>query len=322
MTFPVSGVEVSPLVPLLAGLAASVCTSMAGISGSFLLVPFQISVLGFTSPAVSPTSLVYNVVAIPSGVYRYVREKRMAWPLTWLIIAGTLPGVCVGVIVRVRYLPDPKTFKFFVGCVLLCIGGRLLHDLARRARARSTGKGPREAPSDRRVEEAWQEANANRGTDTATQLAVRTVCWSWRRVAYRFRGEVFSLSPLRLLPLVLAVGVVSGTYGIGGGAIVGPLLVAFFGLPVHTIAGAVLMGTFITSVAGVIFYCLAAVQYAGAGLAIAPDWLLGGLFGLGGLVGMYLGARWQKYVPAWAIKLILAAALLFLAARYVGGMLW
>ncbi|MBU0616803.1 MAG: sulfite exporter TauE/SafE family protein, partial [Planctomycetes bacterium] len=115
MTFPVSGVEVSPWVPPLVALVISAFTSMGGVSGAFLLLPFQVSVLGFTSPAVSPTNLVYNIVAIPGGVFRYVREKRMAWPLTWSIIVATVPGVCIGAILRIKYLPDPRAFKFFVG---------------------------------------------------------------------------------------------------------------------------------------------------------------------------------------------------------------
>ena len=84
MIFPVSGVEISPLIPLMVAFVVSFFTSMGGVSGAFLLLPFQISILGFTSPAVSPTNLVYNIVAIPSGVYRYIREGRMAWPLAWV----------------------------------------------------------------------------------------------------------------------------------------------------------------------------------------------------------------------------------------------
>ena len=34
----------------------------------------------------------------------------------------------------------------------------------------------------------------------------------------------------------------------------------------------------------------------------APDWRLGLLLGLGGMAGMYLGARCQKHVPATALK--------------------
>jgi hypothetical protein len=111
------------------------------------------------------------------------------------------------------------------------------------------------------------------------------------------------------------VGVVGGIYGIGGGAIIAPFFISFFGLPVYTVAGAALMGTFVTSVAGVIFYQTIAPFYPN--MAISPDWLLGFLFGFGGFGGMYCGARAQKYVPAKTIKWILAGCILFTSAKYV-----
>jgi len=115
MLFTVSGVEVSPFVPPLVAFCISLLTSMGGVSGAFLLLPFQMSVLGFTSPAVSATNQLFNIVAIPSGVLRYIREGRMVWPLTWVVIIGTLPGVLIGAILRVRLMPDASTFKGFVG---------------------------------------------------------------------------------------------------------------------------------------------------------------------------------------------------------------
>ena len=38
--FPVSGVEVNPLVPLLVAFVVSALTAPAGVSGAFLLVSF------------------------------------------------------------------------------------------------------------------------------------------------------------------------------------------------------------------------------------------------------------------------------------------
>ncbi len=131
--FPVSGVETYIFLPPLVAMVISFFTSMAGVSGAFLLLPFQMSFLSFTSPSVSSTNFVYNIVAIPSGVYRYIKEGRMAWPLTWVIIAGTLPGVFIGYYVRVLYLPDPETFKLFVGAVLLYMGSRLFYEMTGRA---------------------------------------------------------------------------------------------------------------------------------------------------------------------------------------------
>jgi hypothetical protein len=67
MRFPVSGVETYVFIPPLVALVVSFLTSMGGVSGAFLLLPFQMSFLGFTSPAVSSTNFVFNIVAIPSG---------------------------------------------------------------------------------------------------------------------------------------------------------------------------------------------------------------------------------------------------------------
>ena len=75
------------------------------------------------------------------------------------------------------------------------------------------------------------------------------------------------------------------------------------------------MGTFITSVAGVIFFQYLSWVYTD--MAVAPDWMLGGLFGLGGVLGMYLGARTQRFVPARVIKGILCTCVLFVAVRYI-----
>jgi uncharacterized membrane protein YfcA len=313
MHFPVSGVDVFPGIPLIVAFVVSFFTSMGGVSGAFLLLPFQISVLGFTSPSVSPTNLVYNIVAIPSGVYRYIKEGRMAWPLAWVIIAGTLPGIFIGAIFRILYLPDPKSFKFFVGCVLLYIGLRLLNDLTPGAGARKKKTGTLE----KRFKERSARILRERHSGFERHVGIRTVRFSLTGYTYEFYGEIFSFNTIGLFALTFAVGIVGGIYGIGGGAIVAPFLMAIFGLPVYTIAGATLLGTFITSIAGVVFYTIIAPLYAYTGLAIAPDWRLGALFGVGGFLGMYCGARLQKFVPAKAIKLILGLSILFLSIKYM-----
>jgi uncharacterized membrane protein YfcA len=79
------------------------------------------------------------------------------------------------------------------------------------------------------------------------------------------------------------------------------------------------MGTFVTSVVGVAFFQLVAPAYAQQGIAVAPDWQLGLLLGLGGVVGIYLGARCQRFVPAVWLKLMLTAVIFFVAGRYLVG---
>lgn len=326
MYFPVAGIEVSPWVPPVVAFCVSFCTSMGGVSGAFLLLPFQMSVLGYTSPSVSATNQVFNIVAIPSGVYRYIREKRMVWPLTLATAVGTLPGVFLGAIIRVKYLPDPKSFKLFAACVLGYIGLRLVRDtfFKKPAPAKpAPGAGPGCAPGDAQKQASSCAAQPGgsggkhcgpQGT-LVEQLAVSGSKYTLKRVEFTFQGETYGFSTGGVLLMSLVVGVVGGVYGIGGGAIIAPFFVAFFGLPVYTVAGAALMGTFLTSVCGVLFYQAIAPYYPE--MAVAPDWTLGALFGMGGFAGMYVGARCQKFVPAKYIKSFLAACILFLAARYV-----
>ncbi|RJX34331.1 MAG: sulfite exporter TauE/SafE family protein [Desulfurivibrio sp.] len=316
MYFPIAGIEVSPWLPPLVAFSVSFFTSMGGVSGAFLLLPFQVSVLGFTSPSVSATNQVFNIVAIPSGVYRYIREGRMVWPLTWVVIIGTLPGVLIGAVLRISYLPDPKNFKLFAGLVLLYIGGRLLRDLLRNKQGQG-GKASAEEQFQKVVREYQQRniARSSTGKEELPRVAVRK--FSLTRIVYEFYGETFDVNVMGIMALSFIVGIIGGVYGIGGGAIIAPFFVSFFRLPVYTVAGAALMGTFVTSVAGVAFYQLIAPFHPG--MAIAPDWLLGFLFGTGGFAGMYCGARFQKFVPAKVIKWILAFCILVPALRYIWG---
>jgi uncharacterized protein len=267
MLFETAGITAPLWLPPLAGFVLAFFSSMVGISGAFLLMPFQMSVLGYVAPSASATNLVFNLVAIPSGVWRYASEGRMDWPLARLIAIGTMPGLLAGWWLRLHWLADPRTFKLFVGGVLAWLAFRLYRELF----FRST------APA----------AHAS--------------------ATYAFPARaIFMMS--------LGIGVIGGAYGIGGGSLMAPVLVAVFSLSVHAVAGAALFGTFVTSVVGVALYQFLPTP---TGLPAQPDWPLGLLFGLGGTAGMYLGARSQKHVPQRALKTGLALVLTGLAIGYV-----
>ena len=267
---------------------------MSGVSGAFLLLPFQVSCLGFTAPSVSATNHLFNITAIPGGVYRYIREGRMVWPLTWAVILGTLPGVLVGTVVRTRYLLDPTLFKRFVAVVMLYIGGRMLENIWGSRRARGASFAARPDRTDR-ISSPWFDPHS---------------------LGFTFQDRIYQVSTSSVMLLSLIVGLIGGIYGIGGGALMVPFFVSVFGLPIHTVAGATLMGTLVTSCAGVVFFHVAAVFLPQA--AVAPDWGLGLLFGLGGCAGMYCGAKLQRFVPAYLIQVVLSCSVLFIAFRYSG----
>jgi len=302
MLFETSGIEVAWWVPPVAAFIISTLFSTGGVTGAFMLLPFQVSVLGFTTPAVSATNHLFNVVAITGGVVRFIREGRMLWPLAAVIVAGTLPGVIIGTWIRVSVLPDPEAFKLFAGCFLLLIGSRLLwENVLRPVLAKKHNTQSIKHPQKDRIT----------GVDVSGFTSTR--------IEYTFSGNSYSIHTSWLLLLTAAVGIMGGAYGVGGGAIIAPFLVSIFRLPVYTIAGATLFGTLATSVLGVLLYTFFGPAMGSPDLSISPDWKLGILFGIGGFAGIYAGARLQRFMPQKLIKAILAIGIVSVGTRYVIG---
>jgi hypothetical protein len=75
---------------------------------------------------VTPTNLLYNVVATPGALYRYWRQGQTGGRLTRLLILGTLPGVVIGSVIRVELIPSPRAFEGFIAVVLIPLGAWLL----------------------------------------------------------------------------------------------------------------------------------------------------------------------------------------------------
>ncbi|OAN37887.1 hypothetical protein A4X20_20880 [Mycolicibacterium iranicum] len=251
-------------VSFTAGVVLSALASPVGVSGAVFLMPFQISVLHIPSPAVTPTNLLFNVIAIPGALARYSRRSSLRSPLTSVMLAGTVPGVVIGALVRVFLLPGAQIFQLFVAAVLLPLGIWL----CRRAWTNKT-----------RLREAAPD------------------------------------SQRRITILGLAVGVVSGIYGIGGGSLLSPILVGR-GLPVAAVAPAALTSTFVTSLAGAATYV--ALASTRPGLATVPHWTVGIAAGAGGLLGGYLGAALQPRLPERALRFTLGVLAILTAGFYTG----
>ncbi|MGO9976220.1 MAG: sulfite exporter TauE/SafE family protein [Solirubrobacteraceae bacterium] len=244
-----------PVGALCAFLLALV-TTPAGVSGAVLLLPIQLSVLHVPSPAVTPTNLLFNVASIPGGLLRFWHERRLLNTLTWLLVAGTLPGVIAGAIIRVQLLSSSRTFMFVAAGVLLPLG-------------------------------LWLALGSQR-LPPARPAPTR-----------RSRGWIWALS--------LLVGTVGGIYGIGGGSILAPILMAL-GYSAYEVAPATLAATFLTSIAGIVTYQILQATHGGA---IAPDWALGAF------LGSYLGARVQSRLPEQALRRLLGVIACLVATRYI-----
>ncbi|RDD85935.1 sulfite exporter TauE/SafE family protein [Streptomyces parvulus] len=119
-----------------AGLLISTVTAPVGVSGAVFLLPVQLSVLGVPSPAVTPTNLLFNVVAGPGALWRYRRDGSLRAGLARRLLLWTLPGVLIGAAVRVFVLPGPGVFRLLVAAFLLPLGIWLCLRTLRPARRR------------------------------------------------------------------------------------------------------------------------------------------------------------------------------------------
>lgn len=111
---------------LLAGIAIATVAAPVGVSGAVFLLPVQLTVLDVPNPSVTPTNLLYNVIAGPGALLRYRRGGGLTGSLARRLLAGTIPGVVVGAVIRVYLIPGPTAFRIVAGAVLVFLGSWLL----------------------------------------------------------------------------------------------------------------------------------------------------------------------------------------------------
>lgn len=135
--------------PTLAGAAAlafavAVLTTPAGVSGAVFLLPVQVGILGVPNPAVTPTNLVYNLIATPPAIARGLRV-HLDVRLAGLLAAAASPGVVAGAGLRVEVLSGRRAVLVLIGVVLTVLGLWLSRGAA------ATTPGPARTPPRRRT---------------------------------------------------------------------------------------------------------------------------------------------------------------------------
>ena len=130
-----------------------------------------------------------------------------------------------------------------------------------------------------------------------------------RRQGGNYEAAVTRSNLPKILGLGLVTGSFSGFFGIGGGFLIVPGLIASTGM---TMINAV--GTSLIAVTA--FGLTTALNYAWSGLV---DWTLAGLFVFGGIAGSMAGTRTAKRVHSAGHLQKIFAGLIFLVAAY---MLW
>jgi uncharacterized membrane protein YfcA len=270
------------LVSVLVGFVVATLTTPVGVSGAFLLVPWQTQALGETGLSVSSTNLVFNLLTTPVAVARFRAAGRLDLPLARLVLLGSVPGVVLGVLLRVYGLAAPRLFLSLVGLVLVLLAVRL-----------------------------WRYTPLDRAAPDPTTPQIRSGRDENGHVPSGFgQGEAEAGAPSSrsVTAWALATAVVGGAYGVGGGSLLAPILVRM-GLPVTRVAGATLLATGVTSAVGLLGY----LALAAVGEPTEPEWQRGVAFGIGGAAGALTGAWTQTRVDERVLRVGLAALTLVAA---------
>lgn len=251
------------------GFVAGIASGMFGIGGGVIIVPALILLLGFTQLQANGTSLA--ALLLPVGIFAvtaYYRAGKLKISTAAWIAFGLTFGGFVGAELANSLPAD--TLKQIYGVFLLYMAWRFIEP--------------------RKLAATWRKAVNSDAVKLAETFEEGSASWYF------------------LLVVGLIAGVASGMFGIGGGAVIVPILVAFLNFDQKRAVG--------TSLAALLLPVAlpAAYSYYRAGnldLGIAL------LVALGLVFGAFAGAKIALALPSATVKRLYGLFLLFVALRFI-----
>ncbi|EGK08447.1 protein of hypothetical function DUF81 [Desmospora sp. 8437] len=253
---------------LVIGLVSGTVGTIVGLGGGIITVPALLFLASHLSEAehITPqmavgTSLVLVIITALSSTLSYARQQRVDFSSGWSLFWGSGPGAILGAWLT-RYFAGSL---FFIVFGVLMIGIALLLTLGDR-------------------------------------LKVRRVKWSVQREFKDAEGNIYRYGYHRTIALTcgFVVGLLSGLFGIGGGALLVPLMVLLFRFPPHVATATSMFVIFLSSISGSITHLFQGNIEWMAVLLIAPGaWV-------GGRLGAWISRKMSSTALMWALKLAIA----------------
>jgi uncharacterized membrane protein YfcA len=120
ITFSRAGVRMMLWAPLAIALSVGVLTGLLGISGGFINFPLLVYVIGAPTLVAVGTSAFQSVYASAYGAIRHAGEGNVELILVGLLLAGSIPGVQIGVRIS-RMIGGRRIRKWFAIVILLAL---------------------------------------------------------------------------------------------------------------------------------------------------------------------------------------------------------
>jgi uncharacterized membrane protein YfcA len=119
-----SGLYISPLAPLLLGMATGVLTMLMGIGGGFVLVPAMLYILGMSASVVVGTSLFQILfVTMATTMMHALTTKAVDLVLAVLLLIGSVTGAQVGA--HFAQKARPEYLRLALAALVLLVALRL-----------------------------------------------------------------------------------------------------------------------------------------------------------------------------------------------------
>ncbi|WP_126172099.1 sulfite exporter TauE/SafE family protein [Altericroceibacterium xinjiangense] len=115
-----SGLYISPLAPLLLGIATGILTMLMGIGGGFILVPAMLYILGMSANVVVGTSLFQILfVTMATTMIHALTTKEVDLVLAALLLLGSVTGAQLGA--RFAQKASPEYLRLVLAVIVLSV---------------------------------------------------------------------------------------------------------------------------------------------------------------------------------------------------------
>lgn len=230
------------------GLFGGTIGSLLGLGGGIIIIPALLlfsehipQFAGIQPAEAIGTSLILVILTALSSTMSYAKKKRIDYHSGWYYFISCGPAAMIGAYIARFFDPD----SFFIAFGILMVAVSILLFVKNRL-PRST------IPHD-----------------------VQRVLTDDTGQTYRFgyhRGTALSLS--------FVIGLTSGLFGIGGGALLVPLMIILFRYPTHIATATSMFTILLTSISGSLIHFVQGNINWHAVLFLAPGVWLGGKFGV------------------------------------------
>ncbi|MDH5703735.1 MAG: sulfite exporter TauE/SafE family protein [Aigarchaeota archaeon] len=254
---------------ILFAVLVGIVAALIGVGGGFLMVPALVLLLEFASQKAVGTSSSVIVATSLSAAAAYALQRRIDYKVGLALAAGTIPGSALGAYATT--FVSTQVLRVLFGLFMMAVSLRMV------------------LSSDKRV----SMTPATRG--------------GWVRNIVDSKGMLFEYKATMLPGVAFSflAGVASGLLGIGGGAVMVPVMTLLVGIPMHiAVATSAFMIVFSSSSAAVtqVIQGNVVFEYAAA-------------LALGSIVGAQIGAWLARRIRPGRLRKVFGAFLFIIGLR-------